>query len=135
MNQKKSLEEIVDEIYEYFSDRKSFFIFDNVENYRAIETYLPKSMLGNKPTLLITSRYSNWENVASTLSLGIFTEQETEELIQKSLDLAEDTPHERIKELNQLLQGLPLALQQALAYIKLKKNTDVNFSLKLYRTL
>ncbi len=131
-NQRKSLEEIVEEIYEYFSDRKSLFIFDNVENYRAIEAYLPKSMLGNKPTLLITSRYRNWENVAPTLSLNIFTEQETEELIKKSLNLGEDIPHERIKELHQLLQGLPLALQQALAYIKLRRNTDTSFSFHHY---
>ncbi|WP_339051511.1 NB-ARC domain-containing protein [Rickettsiella endosymbiont of Xylota segnis] len=132
---KKDLEEIVDAVYEYFSDRKSLFIFDNVENYRAITNFLPKTMLGNKPTLLITSRYNNWENVASVLSLGVFTQQETEELIQKSLDLTDNTENEKIKELNQLLQGLPLALQQALAYIKLKKNTDVNFSIESYTKL
>ncbi|WP_342228310.1 NB-ARC domain-containing protein [Rickettsiella endosymbiont of Rhagonycha lignosa] len=129
---KKDLEEIVDAVYEYFSDRKSLFIFDNVENYRAITNYLPKTMLGNKPTLLITSRYYNWENVASVLSLGVFTEQETEELIKKSLDLSDNTENEKIKELNKLLQGLPLALQQALAFIKLKQNTDANFSLEDY---
>lgn len=132
---KKDLEEIVDAVYEYFSDRKSLFIFDNVENYRAITNYLPKTMMGNKPTLLITSRYNNWENVASVLSLGVFNEQETEELIKKSLNLSDNTENENIKELNKLLQGLPLALQQALAYIKLRKNTDAGFSLEDYITL
>lgn len=130
--QKKDLGEIIDAVYEYFSDRKSLFIFDNVENHRAIENYLPKTMWGNKPTLLITSRYNNWENVASVLSLGVFTQQETEELIKKSLDLSDNTENEKIKELNQLLQGLPLALQQALAYIKLRKNTDASFSIENY---
>lgn len=129
---KKDLEEIVDAVYEYFSDRKSLFIFDNVENYRTITNYLPKVILGNKPTLLITSRYNNWENVASVLSLGVFTEEETEELIKKSLGLSDNTENEKIKELNKLLQGLPLALQQALAYIKLRKNTDTGFSLESY---
>ena len=129
---KKDLEEIVDAVYEYFSDRKSLFIFDNVENYRAITNYLPKAMVGNKPTLLITSRYNNWENIASVLTLGVFTEQETEELIKKSLNLSDNTENEKIKELNKLLQGLPLALQQALAFIKLKKNTDADFSLEDY---
>lgn len=132
---KKDLEAIIDAVYEYFSDRKSLFIFDNVENYRAIESYLPKTMLGNKPTLLITSRYNNWKNVAFVLSLGVFTENEAEELIRKSLNLSDDSESIRIKELNQLLQGLPLALQQALAYIKLRKNTDVNFSLNSYINL
>ncbi|HEY2566699.1 MAG TPA: NB-ARC domain-containing protein [Candidatus Aquirickettsiella sp.] len=129
---KKDLEEIVNAVYEYFSGRKSLFIFDNVENYLAITNYLPKTMLGNKPTLLITSRYNNWENVASVLTLGVFTEQETEELIKKSLNLTDNTENEKIKELNKLLQGLPLALQQALAYIKLRKNTDTGFSLESY---
>ncbi|MFZ0219945.1 MAG: NB-ARC domain-containing protein [Candidatus Aquirickettsiella sp.] len=130
--QKKDLEDIVDATYEYFSDRKSLFIFDNIENYGSIAACLPKSMLGNRPTLLITSRYSNWENVASVLSLDVFTEQETEELIKKSLDLRDNDENVKIKELNQLLQGLPLALQQALAYIKLTRNTDASFSLDNY---
>ncbi|MFZ2776470.1 MAG: NB-ARC domain-containing protein, partial [Candidatus Rickettsiella isopodorum] len=121
----------IGEIYDYFSDKKSLFIFDNVEDYHTIESYLPKSTPGNKPTVLITSRYSNWNNIATTLSLSVFTGQETEELIKKSLDL-EDNQYERIMELNQLLQGLPLALQQALAYIKLKRNTDASFSIFHY---
>lgn len=128
----RNSEEIAEDVYEYFSDRKSLFIFDNVENYRALEIYLPKARPGNKPTLLITSRYNNWGNVASILPLTIFTTQETEELIKKSLDLPDDIYYERIKELNELLQGLPLALQQALAYIKLRRSTDANFSLHHY---
>ncbi len=127
----KSLEEIIEEIYEYFSDRKSLFIFDNVENYRALETYFPRPRLGNKPTVLITSRYTNWSNIAPVIALPVFTELETIEMIQKSLHLI----HIRgsaMKELNQLLQGLPLALQQAIAYIKLRQHTNPNFSIKDY---
>lgn len=127
----KSLEEITEEIYEYFSDRKSLFIFDNVENYRSIEDYFPKSRPGNKPTVLITSRYTNWSNIATIITLPVFTEFETIELIQKSLHLA-GIQSNAIKELNQLLQGLPLALQQAIAYIKLRHHTNPNFSIKDY---
>ncbi|MDD5162474.1 MAG: NB-ARC domain-containing protein, partial [Candidatus Rickettsiella isopodorum] len=130
--QEKTLEEIVENAYEYFSDRKSLFIFDNVENYRAIEIYLPKSRPDNKPTVLITSRYGNWDNVATTMKLNVFTEVETQELIKKSLGLDESTQLEKILELNQLLQGLPLALQQALAYIKLRRSTDSIFSFQDY---
>lgn len=129
-DQKKNVEDIVAEVYEYFSDRKSLFIFDNVENYRAIADYLPKSMLGNKPTLLITSRYSHWENVVSVLALNVFNEQESKELINHSLGL--HINDEKASELNQLLQGLPLALQQAITYIKLRRNADAKFSLHDY---
>lgn len=126
------LVDLVAEVYAYFSDRKSLFIFDNVENYRAIEAYLPKVILDIKPTLLITSRYSYWEEISSVLSLDVFTEQESIELIKNLLNLSDNTQDAKIKELNQLLQGLPLALQQALAYIKLQRKADGHFSLHDY---
>ncbi len=130
--QKKSLVDIVEAIYDYFSDRKSLFIFDNVENSYVIQDYLPKSRPGNNPTVLITSRFNHWDNIAnSVLPLNVFTEQETEELIKKSLTL-QSNQDKKIRELNQLLQGLPLALQQALAYIKLRRNSNTNFSLDHY---
>ncbi len=66
------------------------------------------------------------------MTLNVFSEQETRELIKKSLDLEGDIPYERINELHKLLQGLPLALQQALAYIKLRRNIDTSFSLYHY---
>ena len=128
---KKTLEEIVEEVYEYFSDRKSLFIFDNVENYRTLEAYFPKARPGNKPTVLITSRYTNWSNIATIIPLQVFTEFETIEFIKKSLGL-NDIQNSAMKELNQLLQGFPLALQQAIAYIKLRQHTNFNFSIRDY---
>ncbi|MEN9917493.1 MAG: hypothetical protein RLY40_1432, partial [Pseudomonadota bacterium] len=133
-DQEKTTEEIVEEVYDYFSDRKSLFILDNVENHRTIEPCLPKSMLGNKPTLLITSRYSNWKNIASTLLLDVFTHEEAKELANKILK-SQTINIEKINELNMLLQGLPLALQQALAYISLRENTYAEFSIDDYIAL
>lgn len=133
--QEKNTEEITEEIYMYFADRKSLFIFDNAENYKAIKTYLPKSILGNNPTLLITSRYANWLNIADTLSLDVFSEKESIEFIKKIINISNDTQNEAIKELNTLLQGLPLALQQALAYITLQKNTQPEFNVQDYIVL
>ncbi|TLY48093.1 MAG: hypothetical protein E6K54_03835, partial [Gammaproteobacteria bacterium] len=127
--QDKNLEEIVEAVYEYFSGQKSLFILDNVEDYREIEIYLPKSMLGNKPTILITSRYSNWSNVAPVFSLNVFTEQETLEFFKKSLD--EDSSDGDIKLLNRLLEGLPLALKQAITYINFQRS-NLHFSVEDY---
>ncbi|MES2141701.1 MAG: NB-ARC domain-containing protein [Pseudomonadota bacterium] len=131
-NHDKPSEEIAQEIYEYFSDRKSLFIFDNVENYKEIQTYLPKLIPGNQPSILITSRYSYWQNVASVISLGVFTEEESMLLIKKELNIMDNTQDEKIKELTVILQGLPLALQQALAYINLQKNINSEFSIRNY---
>ncbi|MDQ8039018.1 MAG: NB-ARC domain-containing protein [Rickettsiella sp.] len=126
------LESLVEEIYEYFSDRKSLFIFDNVENYEEIEMFLPKLMLGNKPHLLITSRYRNWKNAAPVISLDVFTEKEALALVKQGLSLVNDAQDNKINELNHLLHGLPLALQQAVAYIKMQRNININFNIEKY---
>ncbi|TLY47008.1 MAG: hypothetical protein E6K54_07630 [Gammaproteobacteria bacterium] len=128
----KNLEELVEEIYEYFSDRKSLFIFDNVENYHEIKNFLPKLIRGNKPTILITSRYSHWDNVATVLPLEVFTASETIELFEKSGTLADTS---NIEKLNQLLHGLPLALRQAIAYITLQRKFKPEFSIHDYMNL
>ena len=130
----KNIENIIEEVYEYFSDRKSLFIFDNVENYQTIASFLPKTIVGNSPSLLITSRYINWKNVANVINLGVFTEAETLELVKKGLNLTDNTQDEAIKELNRLVQGLPLALQQAIAYISSRKMLG-KFEVKDYNEL
>ncbi len=123
----KAIETVVEEVYEYFADQKSLFILDNVENYREIEPFLPKVIVGNKPYVLITSRYQNWENVASTVQLNVFSEEETTTLLKKTLKINNDRHDKNIKELHQLLEGLPLALQQAIAYIKVQKIKIENY--------
>ncbi|MES2141710.1 MAG: NB-ARC domain-containing protein [Pseudomonadota bacterium] len=128
----KDIETIVEEVYGYFSDRKSLFIFDNVENYLELEKFLPKLMIGNKPNVLITSRYKNWKNAAAVISLDVFTEQESLELVKQGLTITDDFQDAKIKELNNLLQGLPLALQQAIAYIRNQRNINSEFSVENY---
>ena len=133
----KELEEILEEIYGYFSTGKSLFIFDNVENYREFEKFLPKTLIGNKPALLITSRYRNWGNLASVIALDVLTEEESEELIKSALRIAtyDQTQDRKIQELTHLLQGLPLALQQMLAYINIQRNINIEFGIQDYLEL
>ncbi|WP_342219379.1 NB-ARC domain-containing protein [Rickettsiella endosymbiont of Miltochrista miniata] len=133
----KEIEEILEEVYTYFSTGKSLFIFDNVENYREFENFLPKLLLGNKPAILITSRYRNWGNVATVVSLDVLTEEEGKELIKSALTItANDQSQDgKIKELITLLQGLPLALQQAVAYINIQRNINIQFGIQDYLEL
>lgn len=133
----KEIEEILEEVYTYFSTGKSLFIFDNVENYREFENFLPKSLLGNKPAILITSRYRNWGNVASVITLDVLTEEESKELIKSALKIAvhDQSQDGKIKELTHLLQALPLALQQAMAYIDIQKNVNIQFGIQDYLEL
>ncbi|WP_375604071.1 NB-ARC domain-containing protein [Wolbachia endosymbiont of Anurida maritima] len=79
----KADNEIAQEIYKHFKDKKSLFIFDNVENSEKIEEFLPKPLVGNKPYILITSRYQNWEDVACKIALDVFSLEETEDLIME----------------------------------------------------
>lgn len=133
--QDKSVKEVVELVYEYFSDQKSLFIFDNVEDYQAIEDYLPQTIRGISPTILITSRYHNWEHVASVFSLDVFNEAETNAFIKQELLLKDNSQDGAIEELYKLLQGLPLALQQVVAYIKLKRTTQIEFGIADYIAL
>jgi|GEM_PF-3016448 len=128
----KDVSELMHEIYTYFSDEKSLFIFDNVENYKEFSDLIPKVLKGNTPTILITSRYSNWKNIASVLSIDIFTEQEAKEFIKKELSIETDQQEAPIKELITLLQGLPLAFQQAVAYIDVQRNLHSDYSISDY---
>jgi hypothetical protein len=128
----KELETIIEEIYEYFYDRKSLFIFDNVEKYEVIEKYLPKLRLDTKPHVLITSRYRNWQTTASVIFLNVFTEQECFKLVKQGLSISDHAQDNHISQLNDLLHGLPLALQQAIAYVKVQRDGDSTFSIQHY---
>lgn len=131
-NNEKESSQLIEDVYSFFKNAKSLFIFDNVENVKEIEDILPKVSSGNHPTVLITSRYSNWKNVAIPLTLDVFTEIEAIGFIKTELFLMDNAEDSKIKELTRLLQNLPLALQQAIAYIKNEKNLDSAFTIQHY---
>ncbi|MFZ2776405.1 MAG: NB-ARC domain-containing protein [Candidatus Rickettsiella isopodorum] len=128
----KEFAELLSEIYQFFSNRKSLFIFDNVENYQEFEEFLPKSLIGNTPVILITSRFNHWKNIFQVLLLNVFNDQEALEFIKKELNINTSQQDAKIKELTRLVQGLPLALQQAVAYITMQQNVDSTFEVDNY---
>ncbi|MES2141429.1 MAG: NB-ARC domain-containing protein [Pseudomonadota bacterium] len=132
LGQEKELEHLAEDIYAHFSQSKSLFIFDNVEHAKEIEDILPKVYNTKNPTILITSRYSNWKNIAPTLSLNVFTEEEALAFIKTELSITHDAEDAQLKALIKLLQGLPLALQQMVAYIRQERNINSQFSIQDY---
>ncbi len=125
-DQEKDINSIVQEVYKYFSKRKSLFIFDNAEKMRTIEKedkgidkFLPnfQSINDNEPYIIITSRNQNWDKI-KIISLDTFTEEEAIEFIKKELDVSDQSQEKEIRQLAKILQYFPLALQQAVAYIK-----------------
>lgn len=210
----KADNDIAREVYDHFKDKKSLFIFDNVESCEAIKEFLPHQSLDNKPHILITSRYQNWGGIADKISLDVFSNEEARNFVKKELnivtiedinklmsemnvpkdfqlilkkdDIQKDIENlkgktntldkwlEKLKEsllqggeqhctpepeelvkalknllqsskkdpsiiddrmirkLNRILQGLPLALQQAVAYIKQQRIVNPDFGVKDY---
>jgi hypothetical protein len=90
--QEKDINSTVQEVYKYFSKRKSLFIFDNAEKLRTekegdegIDTFLPNclSVDDNEPYIIITSRNRKWGETIKVLLLDTFTEKESIQFIKK----------------------------------------------------
>jgi ankyrin repeat protein len=122
--QERSVKSIVKDVYDRFGNVKSLFIFDNAEEYENIKEFLPHSLHpdNNKPYILITSRNRKWEvgeeGKIEAIPLGEFDPEEAEQFVKGFLEIKEDSQKESIKALTKELQYFPLALRQAVVYIK-----------------
>lgn len=119
---------------------KILFILDNVQEYKDIKNYLEllHEQLGNKVDshVLITSRSQNWSD--APLILDNFTLQESLLFIKSHLS---NENEDSIVKLAKVFYCFPLALSQAVAYIKTHTNieeylavytSDENFVLKKF---
>lgn len=122
--QERDVKSIAKDVYKYFSDVKSLFIFDNAEEYKDIKEFLPYSLHhnDNKPYILITSRNREWkvgeEGKIEVIPLGEFDPEEAEQFVKGFLKIEDDSQNESIKALTKELQYFPLALRQAVVYIE-----------------
>ena len=91
--------------------KKYLLIYDNVNCYNEIERYLPK---GNAGSILITSRDNNWKMIGNVISVDVFTPQEAINFIRNRTS-SDDLLGVEI--LSKRLGFLPLAIEQAVAYI------------------
>ncbi|WP_417905386.1 NB-ARC domain-containing protein [Candidatus Tisiphia endosymbiont of Micropterix aruncella] len=103
-------------------------VFDNVNNYREIEPFLPEA----GGYVILTTRQRHWSTKFAILPIDIMTEKEAIKTIKTLIqrDVAEE--QNAIKELVKILGYLPLALVQASAYIKQKHITIPEY-LDLYK--
>ena len=101
-------------------------IFDNATKPENIDAYLPQSGGGH---VIITSRNQDWDVLAREMPIRVFEEDEAVEFIIKRTG-EEDT--DSAKELAKELDNLPLALEQACAYIK-TRNKSIAGYLELLR--
>lgn len=129
----KTPETFAQETYNFFAseNRKSLFIFDNAERYGSISEFLPLALSSeyNKPCILITSHDRKWdareEGDIKVILLGEFKEIEALEFVKKALNIQDNLQNKEIEELIEELQHFPLALGQAVAYIR-NKNRELS---------
>jgi ankyrin repeat protein len=122
----RDIKSVVKDVYKYFTNVASLFIFDNAEKYKDISEFLPSSFSlfpdDKEPYVLITSRNQDWEvgeeGKIEVIKLNEFTPQEAVDFIKKSLNIENDLQNKHIEKLARELQYFPLALRQAVTYIK-----------------
>ncbi|MGW1622611.1 FxSxx-COOH system tetratricopeptide repeat protein [Streptomyces sp. NPDC002172] len=85
-------------------------VFDNAENVEAVRPYFPTGGTGK---ILITSRNQEWDRVARTLSVDVFTREESKALLRRRARDLSDSDADRLAE---ELGDLPLAIEQAAAW-------------------
>ncbi|MFB6841431.1 FxSxx-COOH system tetratricopeptide repeat protein [Streptomyces sp. NPDC056361] len=85
-------------------------VFDNAENVEAVRPYFPTGGTGK---ILITSRNQEWDRVARTLSVDVFTREESKALLRRRARDLSDTDADKLAE---ALGDLPLAIEQAAAW-------------------
>jgi len=86
-------------------------VLDNAPDPRAIRTYLPANPLGH---VLVTSRNQSWHGLARSLSVDVLSRTESVELLLKR---SGSDDRSSAPELAAVLGDLPLALEEAAAYV------------------
>jgi len=109
----KEAEAIVKEALNWMEKNDNWLmIYDNVENEKSLEPYLPVRT-GARQHILITSRNKMLKKYFR-VDINVFTEQEACDFIYR---YTEKTADKHFKELAKMMGYLPLALDQAGAYL------------------
>jgi len=111
-------DDVIEEMKYWFSNNKKWlFIYDNADSddfNKWLEPFLPQSRNGH---VLITTR-SRFFPKAKSVDITVFNETEAVSFLNKRTDKNGDGYSDDLaKNLSKLLQYLPLALEQAAAYI------------------
>lgn len=104
---------IVDAVKEWLrQNRKWLVIFDNAEDVALVRDYIPRGSAGH---IVVTSRNPNWTGVAKSLSVKALSIEKAIEFLLKRTGQQDEATAEQLGE---ALGRLPLALEQAGAYIE-----------------
>ncbi|WP_341817579.1 ankyrin repeat domain-containing protein [Wolbachia endosymbiont (group A) of Pherbina coryleti] len=137
----KTINSMVDDVYDYFSNKRSLFIFDNAQRYIDIKKFLPLRLPpgASKPLVLITSDNLNkleWPSSKVKIEeLDKFQESESIKFIKTSLGVSDDSQGKSIKDLANKLYHFPLLLEYAVRDIKRYQEGNQNFKISNYNSI
>ncbi|XP_077298905.1 uncharacterized protein LOC143920079 isoform X1 [Arctopsyche grandis] len=116
---KQDMNSVVREIYSHLKKNgKTLVVFDNVEEYKDIKPFIFNGSSNDGIHTLITSRSQKWnigeKGDIKVISLNKFTVKEAVTYLSKHLKNEDEA---NLISLNNLLDGLPLAIWQVVGYI------------------
>jgi tetratricopeptide (TPR) repeat protein len=94
-------------------NRGWLLVFDNAEKPEDLGEYLPQTPQGH---VIITSRSPNWRNIGGTLPVEVLPREQAIQLLLRRSG-SKETDRDAAAKLAEELGDLPLALEQAAAYV------------------
>lgn len=113
VREEKDQTKTIEAVRQWLEHNKGWLlIFDNAVKIEDIEGYLPRAGYGH---VIITSRNPTWGGIAAPIEINVFDRSESIQLIEKRTK-----QHDGSDDLADAMGDLPLALEQACAYIEEK---------------
>ncbi|XP_065676606.1 uncharacterized protein LOC124810870 isoform X3 [Hydra vulgaris] len=112
-NNSFDINEAIEKIHNYFKNKNTLYIFDNIDN-ESIRNF--KMYISTKPKsfTLITTQWRTWSNNVNLMSVDVFSSEEAFVYIKNNISTNSD---EKLKELIKELGFHPFAITQAIKYI------------------
>ena len=115
--QGQKIAHIREQVYKYFSKTKALIVFDDVVNTNDIIPFLPNAFQNNIK-VLITSQIASWENHYFKIQIKVFSKETAMKFLQSVFERISEKETKHLEYIADTLQYHPLALQQAVSYIK-----------------
>ncbi len=126
MEEELSSAQVIEAVKRYLEKHTDWLaVYDNAGSRDEIKEFLPTQ--GGQ--VIVTTRRPEWHDVGMKIEMSVFTSEEAIEYLRKFTGIQDQEP--ALAELSNALGYLPLALNQAGAYIK-KRNITIQHYLQEY---
>lgn len=135
-NRPKQFKSVIEEILNQLCKRKTLFVLDDVENFEIIKMLIMSASKGEIPHFIITTRSQNWKDEMNTIQLKVWDYDDAVAYVSKRLGTIILYPRRFSEEEKMLLvkklHCFPLALRQAVDYIKDQRNFGITEYINKY---